>query len=124
MLKIVLAAATLAATLVAGAVSAQSYPPMDMSWAIRSQMQNQQTGDAMVRAYQAQIYAALKRARAQGHPYNGVIMARNNPNTFGDGGYAARSQTQYNAVNGWDLQAVRGCTRLHRDQYGNTWYGC
>ncbi len=122
MIKTVLATAIVAATLVAGAASAQAYPPMDMSWAIRSQAQNYATGQAMVRRYQAQIYRALAKARREGHPFNGVIMARNNPNTFGDGGYGARSQAQYNAVNGWDLQAVRGCDR--HDAYGHTWYVC
>ena len=125
MLKTLIAATVAASALIASAASAQSYaPPMDMSWAIRSQMQNQAVGNAMVRRYQAQIYAMLAKARREGHPYNGVIMARNNPNTFGDGGYAARSAQQSRTAQDYDYRAVRGCTRLVQDAYGNRYYTC
>ena len=55
-----LAAAAVAASLASTAASAQYAPPMDMSWAIQSQMRNQAMGDAMARrayinAYNEQI---------------------------------------------------------------------
>jgi hypothetical protein len=123
MMKIALIAA--ATALIAGSAAAQSYaPPMDLSWAMRSQVQNYNTGERMVRAYRTQIYRALAKARREGHPFNGVIMARNNPNTFGDGGYAARSNAQSRSAYDYDRRAVRGCSLGH-DMYGRPYYyGC
>ncbi len=114
------AAAAAAVTLGAGAASAQ-YAPMDMSWAIQSQMRNQQMGDMM--AYQAAMraYAALARARAEGHPFNGTFVLGNNPNTFGDGGYAARSARQGRTAYDYDQRAVRG-NCLYQNAYGQQFY--
>jgi hypothetical protein len=125
MFKTLITAAALASSLVAGAASAQSYaPPMDMSWAIRSQMNNQVMGDRMARQAGMRAYRMLRAARRAGHPFNGTLVLGNNPNTFGDGGYAARSNAQHRALADYGLRAVRGCNRFHQDQYGNRWYSC
>jgi hypothetical protein len=119
MFKTLLIAAA-GAALIAGSASAQSYaPPMDMSWAFTSQAQNDANGRAMVNFYQAQILAALQAARDEGHPFNGVILPQNNPNTFVPNNNGTAT---INAIEGWDLQAIRDCAR--HDQYGHTWYVC
>ncbi|MBS0296779.1 MAG: hypothetical protein JSR45_10735 [Proteobacteria bacterium] len=117
MIKTVLTATVLAASLVAGAASAQGYPPMDMSWAIQSQMRNQMVGDQMARAAGMRAYRMLRAARRAGHPYNGTLVLGNHPNTFGDGGYAARSNAQHRALTDYSLRAIQGCTRYHYDAY-------
>ena len=122
MIRITLAAAL--ASLVLCDTAAAQAPPMDMSWAIQSQIQNQRTGDRMARQAGRKAYRMLKRARARGHPYNGTLVLGNHPNSFGDGGYAARSNATHRALTDHDLRATRGCTRLHRDKRGNTWYSC
>jgi hypothetical protein len=125
MIKTVLTATVLAASLVAGAASAQSYaPPMDMSWAIQSQMRNQMVGDQMARAAGMRAYRMLRAARRAGHPYNGTLVLGNHPNTFGDGGYGARSNAQHRALTDYSLRAIQGCTRFYYDQYGNRLYAC
>ncbi len=119
MFKTLLIAAAGAATLIAGSASAQNYaPPMDMTGAIQAQVQNYATGEAMAQMYGAQIYAYLEAERAAGRPVNGVILPQNNPNTY----VPNPNPGQWNAIEGWDLQAIRGCDR--HDAYGHTWYVC
>ncbi len=118
MFKTAIAAAALATTLIAGAASAQSYaPPMDMSWAIQSQMRNQQMGDYMAHQAGMRAYHMLRRARAAGHPFNGTLVLGNHPNTFGDGGYGARSNAHHRALQDYSYRAIQGCTRYFNGRY-------
>ncbi len=121
MLKIALVAAAIALTACDAAVA--QAPPMDMSWAIQSQMRNQRAGDAAARRAFKRSYRMLRRARAAGHPYNGTLVLGNHPNTFGDGGYGARSKIHSQALYDHDMRATRGCTR-HVNSHGRIWYAC
>ena len=99
-------------------------PPMDMSWAIRSQMANQAAGDTAVRNAFNSAYAMLARARADGHPVNGLLVPGNHPNDFTDGGWADRSNRTTRAIEDHTLRATQGCERLYEDSQGDRWYGC
>ena len=102
----------------------QDAPPMDMSWAIQSQMINQANGDAAVRNAFNSAYAMLSQARANGHPVEGQLVLGNNPNTFGDGGYADRSNRTTRAIEDNTLRATQGCDRVMENSRGDRWYSC
>jgi hypothetical protein len=103
---------------------ADGAPPMDMSWAIQSQLASQAAGDAAVRNAYNSAYAMLAQARADGHPVEGQLVLGNHPNTFGDGGYAERSARTTRAIEDHTLRATRGCERQYEDSQGNRWYTC
>jgi len=102
----------------------QGGPPMDMSWAIQSQLANQANGDAAVRNAFNSAYAMLAQARADGHPVEGQLVLGNNPNTFGDGGYADRSNRTGRAIEDHTLRATQGCDRVIENSRGDRWYSC
>ena len=106
------------------AASMSDAPPMDMSWAMRSQMANQAAGDAAVRNAFNSAYAMLARARADGHPVDGLLVSGNHPNDFTDGGWTDRSNRTTRAIEDHTLRATQGCTRLYEDAQGDRWYGC
>jgi hypothetical protein len=114
------AAAVAAATLTAGAASAQ-YAPMDMSAMVAAQVRNQQMGDYMAYMAGMRAYQMLAQARAAGRPFNGTLVLGNNPNTFGDGGYAARARIQSRSAYDYDQRAVRG-NCLYQNAYGQPFY--
>jgi hypothetical protein len=124
------------AALLPSAVEAQA-PPMDMSWAIRSQMQNQAQGDAAARAAAMTYYRYMQQLRAAG--YTGPSLPtgvtneslRASINAANQAGQAynraqfANSQRKSNTAYDYDMRAVRGCSGPFVDQYGRVFYaGC
>jgi hypothetical protein len=112
-------------------------PPMDMSWAIRSQMQYQAQGDAAARAAAMQYYRYMQQLRAAG--YTGPSLPtgvtneslRRSINAANQAGQAynqaqfANSQRRSNTAYDYDMRAVRGCSGPFVDQYGRVFYtGC
>jgi len=123
------------AVLAPSAAIAQN-PPMDMSWAIRSQMNAYNVGQANANAAAMQYYRYMQQLRAAG--YTGPSLPtgvtneslRASINAANQAGQAYNraqfdnSQRRSNAVYDYDMRAVRGCTR-YVDQYGRVGYaGC
>jgi hypothetical protein len=123
------------AVLAPSAAIAQN-PPMDMSWAIRSQMNAYNVGQANANAAAMQYYRYMQQLRAAG--YTGPSLPtgvtneslRASINAANQAGQAYNqaqfnnSQRRSNAVYDYDMRAVRGCTR-YIDQYGRVGYaGC
>ena len=120
--------------LTASTASAQM-PNMDMSWALRSQMQLQQQGDQNARAVAQAYYAYMQQLRMMG--YRGpslptgvtseslraaIQRAQQSANAYIRGGMI-NSERRSNAVAGWDLRALRGC-RLVVNAYGYATWVC
>lgn len=132
MLKTALLAATI--TLSTTAAFAQA-APMDMSWAIQSQMRNQMIGDQMAHATAMAYYNYMLRLRAMG--YTGPSLPtgvttqslENSINAANQAtqGYIAASQVNSartsNAIGDYDMRAVRGCYYA-QDYYGRLGYVC
>ena len=123
------------AVLVPSAAHAQN-PPMNMSWAIQSQMNAYNQGQARANAAATQYYQYMQQLRAAG--YTGPSLPtgvtneslRASINAANQAGQAYNraqfdnSQRRSNAVYDYDMRAVRGCTR-YIDQYGRVGYaGC
>jgi hypothetical protein len=123
------------AVLAPSVVHAQA-APMDMSWAIRSQMNAYNQGQAAANAAATQYLRYMQQLRAAG--YTGPSLPtgvtneslRANINAANQAGQAYNqaqfynSQRRSNAVYDYDMRAVRGCTR-YVDQYGRVGYaGC
>ena len=111
-------------------------PPMDMSWALRSQTNAYNQGQAAANATALQYYRYMQQLRAAG--YTGPSLPtgvtneslRASINAANQAGQAYNraqyynSQRRSNAVNDYDMRAIRGCTR-YVDQYGRIGYaGC
>ncbi len=118
------------------AAQAQMAPPMDMSWGMRAQMQYQAQGDAAARAAAMTYYRYMQQLRAAGYTgpslptgvtnesLRASINAANQAAQSYNQSQFYNSQRRSNAVNDYDMRAVRGCTR-YVDQYGRVWYaGC
>ena len=109
-------------------------PPMDMSWALRSQTNLYNQGQATANATALQYYRYMQQLRAAGYTgpslptgvTNESLRASiNAANQAGQAYNRARyynSQRRSNAVNDYDMRAIRGCT-LYVDQYGRIGYG-
>jgi hypothetical protein len=96
-------------------------PNMDMSWALRSQMQLQQRGDATARATAMAYYNYMLRLRRMG--YRGPSLPTGvTPDTLRasmqrlqqsmdayHASSAANSNRTSNAIANWDYRAIRGC---------------
>lgn len=109
--------------------AAAQMPNMDMSWAIRSQMQLQRQGDATARATAMAYYNYMLRLRQMG--YTGpslptgvtaeTLRASQQRLQQSMDAYhassAANSDRTSNAINNWDYRAIRGC-QLVVDAYG------
>jgi hypothetical protein len=123
------------AVLAPSAAHAQN-PPMDMSWAIRSQMNAYNQGQARANAAAMQYYQYMQQMRAAG--YTGPSLPtgvtneslRASINAANQAGQAYNraqfdnSQRRSNAVYDYGMRAVRGCTP-YVDQYGRVGYaGC
>ena len=121
--------------LVPSAVEAQA-PPMNMSWAIQSQMNAYNQGEARARAAAMQYYQYMQQLRAAG--YTGPSLPtgvtneslRASINAANQAGQAYNraqfdnSQRRSNTAYDYDMRAIRGCTR-YVDQYGRVAYaGC
>jgi len=133
--KIASAIAFSLSMLASSAAHAQN-PPMDMSWAIRSQMNAYNVGQANANSAATQYYQYMQRLRAAG--YTGPSLPtgvtneslRASINAANQAGQAYNraqfdnSQRRSNAVYDYGMQAIRGCTP-YVDQYGRVNYaGC
>ena len=132
MLKTTLIAAAFAA--VSTSVLAQA-PPMDMSWAMQSQMQNQAMGDAAARNAAMAYYNHMRRLRAQG--YRGPSLPtgvtneslRNSINGANQASQAYIRGSQANsartgaAIYDNGMRGTRGCYYA-RDYWGAVGYVC
>ncbi len=123
------------AVLAPSAAHAQN-PPMDMSWAIRSQMNAYNQGQARANAAAMQYYQYMQRLRAAG--YTGPSLPtgvtneslRASINAANQAGQAYNraqfdnSQRRSNVTYDYSMRAIRGCTP-YVDQYGRVAYaGC
>ncbi len=130
----VLVAVVLLAVMLSGVASAQP-PPMDMSWAFRSQMQNQMMGDYMARTTAMQYYQYMQWLRANGYTGpslpTGVtpeslqrsIQGANQATQNYIQGSMQNSNRTSAAVNDWTNRAIRGCWWT-RDYYGRPYQIC
>ncbi|MBI1889730.1 MAG: hypothetical protein HYS18_03715 [Burkholderiales bacterium] len=132
-----IAAATIAFTAIASSTAhAQMYaPPMDMSWAMQSQMNNYAYGQAAANAAAMDYLRRMQQMRARG--YTGPSLPtgvtneslRNSINGANEAGMdynraqSRNSQRTSNAVDDYSHRAIRGCT-LVRDYYGRVGYAC
>jgi hypothetical protein len=123
------------AVLASSAAQAQN-PPMDMSWAIRSQMNAYNQGQAAANAAATQYLRYMQQLRAAGYTgpslptgvtnesLRASINAANQAGQTYNQAQFDNSQRKSNAVSDYDMRAVRGCTR-YVDQYGRVGYaGC
>lgn len=119
----------LALTVVLMPAASAQMPNMDMSWAIRSQMQLQSQGNLYARMVAMQYYNYMLRLRQMGYTRpslpTGVTpqsLAASNArlqqsyNAYNNSAQH-NSDVTHNAVNNWDYQAVRGCW-WSTDAYG------
>ena len=127
--RIKIAAVALALGLVAPAAVLAQAPPMDMSWAIRSQQRNWAMGQAAAAATALSYYRTMQQLRAMG--YTGPSLPtgvtpeslRNSINAANQAGIdynhaqMLNSQRRSNAIADYDLRAIRGCSYA-LDQYG------
>ena len=132
MLKAILLVGALILT--SGAAVAQA-PPMDMSWGMQSQVQNQMIGDAAARNAAMAYYNTMRRLRAQG--YRGPSLSTgvtneslrrsiNGANQASQAyihGAQANSARTSAAVYDNGMRATRGCY-YGRDAWGNVGYVC
>lgn len=123
------------AVLATPAAHAQYAPPMDMSWAMRSQMNNWNYGQAAANAAAMSYLRQMQQLRAAG--YRGPSLPtgvtnqslRNSINAANRAGMdynraqSRNSQRTSNAINDYDMRAIRGCSRAV-DQYGHVGYVC
>ena len=135
-LKIAIAAAlSLGCAMLAPSAQAQN-PPMDMSWAIRSQMNAYNQGQANANAATMYYIRYMQQLRASG--YTGPSLPtgvtneslRASINAANQAGQAYNraqfdnSQRRSNATYDYSMRAIRGCTP-YADQYGRVFYaGC
>ena len=135
-LKIAIAVFSLGCAMLAPSAQAQN-PPMDMSWAIRSQMNAYNQGQANANAAAMQYYRYIQQLRAAG--YTGPSLPtgvtneslRASINAANQAGQAYNraqfdnSQRRSNATYDYSMRAIRGCTGPYVDQYGRVFYaGC
>ena len=125
----------IACAVLAPFAAAQS-PPMDMSWAIRSQQQAWNIGQANAHNTAMAYYRYMQQLRAQGYTGPSLPTGVTNEslqrsiNAANQAGQAYNraqfdnSQRRSNAVADYDMRAIRGCTRFV-NQYGQVYYaGC
>lgn len=123
------------AVFASSAVHAQS-APMDMSWAIRSQMNLYNQGQVAANAAAMQYLRYMQQLRAAGYTgpslptgvtnesLRASINAANRAGQAYNQAQFDNSQRRSNAVYDYDMRAIRGCTRFV-DQYGRLGYaGC
>jgi hypothetical protein len=130
------AASFFAVTVLVPSVAHAQAAPMDMSWAMRSQMNLYNRGQAVANATAMQYLRYMQQLRAAG--YTGPSLPtgvtneslRASINAANQAGQAYNraqfynSQRRSNAVYDYDMRAIRGCTR-YVDQYGRVGYaGC
>ena len=112
-------------------------PPMDMSWAMQSQMRLYNQGQANANAVAMQYIRYMQQLRAAG--YTGPSLPtgvtneslRASINAANQAGQAYNraqfdnSQRRSNTAYDYNMRAVRGCSGPFVDQYGRVFYaGC
>jgi hypothetical protein len=129
------AAAALALGLVTPVAVLAQAPPMDMSWAIRSQQRNWVIGQNAAYSTAMAYYRYMQQLRAMG--YTGPSLPtgvtpeslRNSINAANQAGMdynraqMLNSQRRSNATADYDLRAIRGCWH-GVDAYGRPAYIC
>jgi hypothetical protein len=124
------------AIVAASPVHAQMAPPMDMSWALRSQQQAWNIGQANANRTAMAYYQYMQRLRAQG--YTGPSLPTgvtpeslqrsiNAANKAGQDYNAAQfnnAQRRFNTATDYDLRAIRGCSRYVSPSGQVFYYGC
>jgi hypothetical protein len=111
-------------------------PPMDMSWAIRSQVNAYNQGQARANAAAMQYYQYMQQLRAAGYTgpslptgvtnesLRASINAANQASQAYNRAQFDNSQRRSNAVYDYGMRAIRGCTP-YADQSGRVFYaGC
>ena len=123
------------AVLAPSAAQAQYAPPMDMSWAMRSQINNWNYGQAAANAAAMSYLRHMQQLRAAGYTgpslptgitnesLRGSINAANRAGTDYNRAQSHNSQRTGNAIHDYGMRAIRGCTRAV-DQYGRAGYAC
>jgi hypothetical protein len=129
-------ALSLGCALLAPSAAHAQNPPMNMSWAIQSQMNLYNQGQANANAVAMQYLRYMQQLRAAG--YTGPSLPtgvtneslRASINAANQAGQAYNraqfdnSQRRSNAVYDYGMRAIRGCTP-YVDQYGRVGYaGC
>ena len=129
-------ALALGVAMLASSAAHAQHPPMDMPWAVRSQMNLYNQGQAAANAAAMQYLRDMRQLRAAG--YTGPSLPtgvtneslRASINAANQAGQAYNqaqfnnSQRRSNAANDYDMRAIRGCTP-YVDQYGRVFYaGC
>ena len=123
------------AAFVPSVVQAQA-PPMDMSWALRSQANAYNQGEARARAAAMQYYRYMQQLRAAG--YTGPSLPtgvtneslRASINAANQAGQAYNkaqfdnAQRRYNTAYDYDMRAIRGCSRAIDSTGHWVFYGC
>jgi hypothetical protein len=121
--------------LLAPALTRAQVPPMDMSWAIRSQQYNFNRGQAAANAAAMQYLQYMQQLRAAGYTGpslpTGVtneslrrsIDAANRAGQDYSQAQMANAQRRNNTAYDYDMRAIRGCQRAV-DQYGRVGYAC
>jgi len=135
-LKIAAVVFSLCAAVLAPTAACAQNPPMDMSWAMRSQMNAYNQGQANANAAAMQYLHYMQQLRAAG--YTGPSLPtgvtneslRASINAANQAGQAYNraqfdnSQRRSNATYDYSMRAIRGCTP-YVDQYGRVYYaGC
>jgi hypothetical protein len=123
------------AALAPSAALAQN-PPMDMSWAMQSQMRLYNQGQANANAVAMQYLRYMQQLRAAGYTgpslptgvtnesLRASINAANRAGQAYNRAQFDNSQRRSNAVYDYGMRAIRGCTP-YVDQYGRVFYaGC
>jgi hypothetical protein len=134
--KIARLVSSLGFAVLAPSIALAQAPPMDMSWAIRSQTYAYNRGEAAAQSAALQYMRYMQALRAAG--YTGPSLPtgvtneslRASINAANQAGQAynqaqfANAQRRYNTAYDYDMRAIRGCTR-YIDQYGRVGYaGC
>jgi len=122
--------------LIAPSLAYGQAPPMDMSWAIRSQQQAWNVGQANAQATAMAYYRYMQQLRAAGYTgpslptgvtnesLRASINAANQAAQSYNRAQAVNSERRSNAAADYDMRAIRGCTRFV-DPNGRVYYaGC
>jgi len=126
---------SVALALVAPVIAHAQPAPMDMSWAMRSQIANFNRGQAAANAAAMQYLQYMQQLRAAGYTgpslptgvtnesLRASIDAANRAGQAYNQAQMANSQRRSNAAYDYDMRAIRGC-QLAVDQYGRVGYAC
>jgi len=111
--------------------------PMDMSWAIQSQMNNWNRGQAAATGTAMAYYRYMQQLRAAGYTgpslptgvtnesLRASINAANRAGQAYNQAQFYNSQRKSNTAYDYDMRAIRGCSGPFVDQYGRVYYaGC